>query len=73
MKQLKVTALAIMAVITVASCSKSDTAAVSQPQIQVGQPVSSAAPLSGSIKGTMLSGQVYAVTSDVTITPAIRF
>ena len=67
MKQLKVTALAIMAVITVASCSKSDTAAVSQPQIQVGQPVSSAAPLSGSIKGTMLSGQVYAVTSDVTI------
>ncbi len=67
MKQLKVTALAIMAVITVASCSKSDTAAVSQPQIQVGQPVSSASPLSGSIKGTMLSGQVYSVTSDVTI------
>ena len=67
MKQLKITALAIMAVITVASCSKSDTAAVSKPQIQVGQPVSSAAPLSGSIKGTMLSGQVYTVTSDVTI------
>lgn len=67
MKQLKFTALAIMAVIAVASCSKSDTASVSQPQIQIGQPVSAATPLAGSIKGTMLSGQVYSVTSDVTI------
>ena len=35
---------------------------VSQPQIQVGQPVSDASPLSGSIKGTMLTGKTYTIS-----------
>ena len=67
MKHLKITGLAILAVIAVASCKKSDTSTVSQAQIQVGQAVSSANPLCGSIKGTMLTGQTYTISCDVTI------
>src|ERR1700743_2872790 len=43
------------------ACSKSgsDTVKTSTPPLQVGQAVSSTSPLSGSVKGTMLSGQTY--------------
>ena len=67
MKQVKLSGLFAMLVFAISSCSKSDTATVSQPQIQVGQPVSSTAPLSGSIKGTMLTGKTYTISGDVTI------
>jgi len=49
------------------ACKKSDTVSVSTPQIQIGQTVSSATCLSGSIKGTMLSGQTYNICGDVTV------
>ena len=67
MKQLKITGLVIVALIAVSSCKKSDISTVSQAQIQVGQPVSSATPLTGSIKGTMLTGQVYTINGNVTV------
>lgn len=67
MKQVKLSSLFALLVFAISSCSKSDTATVSQPQIQVGQPVSSTAPLSGSIKGTMLTGKTYTISGDVTI------
>lgn len=67
MKQLKNTGLGIMLMLAAASCKKNDTSSVSVAQIQVGQPVSSSAPLSGSIKGTMVTGQTYTINSDVTV------
>ena len=68
MKHLKITAFGILAAIAFASCSKSsNSTTVSQPQIQVGQQVSNAAPLSGAIKGTMETGLTYVINGDVTI------
>ncbi|MDQ6843013.1 MAG: hypothetical protein M3Z92_01480, partial [Bacteroidota bacterium] len=68
MKTLKITALLISTVIVFAACSKNGgTAVVSQPQIQVGQPVSNSAPLTGTIKGTMETGLTYIINGDVTI------
>jgi len=67
MKQVKLTSLFALFVSAISSCTKSDTSNVSQAQIQVGQPVSSTAPLSGSIKGTMQAGKTYTISGDVTI------
>jgi hypothetical protein len=60
-------AFALSALIAAASCKKNDTVSVSTPPFQAGQPVSSASPLSGSIKGTMLQGQTYTVAGDITV------
>jgi hypothetical protein len=67
MKTIKITGLGILAMLAIASCSKNDNSNVSVAQIQVGQPVSSASPLSGAIKGTMLTGQTYTISGDVTV------
>ncbi len=67
MKQIKMTVFAMMLAAAFASCSKSNSTTVSQAQIQVGQPVSNSAPLSGAIKGTMKTGLTYIITADVTI------
>jgi hypothetical protein len=68
MKHLKLINLLAVLVVSISSCTKSsDTSTVSQPQIQVGQPVSDASPLSGSIKGTMLTGKTYTISGDVTV------
>jgi hypothetical protein len=52
------------------SCKKNtsgETSVVSVPPYQIGQPVSDGSPLSGAIKGTMLSGHHYIIGGDVTI------
>ena len=51
------------------ACSKNNNGSVktSTPPLQVGQPVSSTSPLSGSIKGTMLSGETYTLGGDVVV------
>ncbi len=51
------------------SCSKSttETTTVSNPPLQIGASVSDLAPLSGSIKGTMLSGKTYTVSGDIIV------
>jgi hypothetical protein len=48
------------------SCTK-DTTQLSTPPLQIGQSVSNATCLSGSIKGTMLSGKTYTICGDVTV------
>ena len=59
---------AAIGIMLFASCSKSnDNVQVSTPPFQIGQPVSNTGPLSGSIKGTMLSGQTYTIGGDVTV------
>jgi len=58
--------LAVIASTLFSSCSK-DSTTVSVPPIQIGQAVSDAVPLSGSIKGTMLSGKTYTLSGDITI------
>jgi hypothetical protein len=67
MKHLKIVIAGCMLVFAVSSCKKSDTTTVAAAQIQVGQPVSNTAPLSGTIKGTMKTGLTYIISSDVTI------
>src|SRR5262245_10779320 len=67
MKHLTFRSLSVCCLIYLASCSKSDNSNVSKPQIQVGQLVSTSAPLSGSIKGTMQANQTYTVAGDITI------
>jgi len=59
-------ALALIAVSAFTACT-SDKATVSTPPVVIGQAVSDAAPLSGSVKGTMLSGKTYTAGSDITI------
>jgi hypothetical protein len=55
-------------VLIFSSCKKSnDNVQVSTPPLQIGQAVSSSAPLSGAIKGTMLSGQTYTIDGNVTV------
>lgn len=59
---------ALMAMALLTSCVKSkETVNVSQPLFEVGQPVSNAAPIHGSVKGTMLTDQVYYIDGDVTV------
>ena len=67
MKASNMTAMAGVLLLALGSCKKSDNSSVSVAQIQVGQAVSSTAPLSGSIKGTMLTGQIYTIKGDVTV------
>jgi hypothetical protein len=69
MQQIKIGSIYALLAFTIAltSCSKSDSSNVSVGQIQVGQAVSSSAPLSGAIKGTMLTGETYTISGDVTI------
>lgn len=64
--------LVLLATITIAmgslmtSCTK-DVNTISTPPVVVGQPVSDATPLSGSITGTMETGKTYTIGDDVTI------
>lgn len=69
MQQIKIGSIyALLAfAIALTSCSKSDSSNVSVGQIQVGQAVSASTPLSGAIKGTMLTGETYTINGDVTI------
>jgi len=48
------------------SCVK-DSSTVSKPPIVIGLPVSDATPLSGTVKGTMLSGKTYALSGNITV------
>lgn len=70
-KQLLQFGFIAMMAISLFSCSKSsnssETINVSTPPYQVGQAVSDAAPLCGSIKGTMLTGKTYTVSCDILI------
>jgi hypothetical protein len=50
------------------SCKKTDdTFKISRPNVVVGSAVSDAAPLCGTIKGTMLTGKTYVINCNVTI------
>ncbi|MBN2616003.1 MAG: hypothetical protein JXR71_09965 [Bacteroidales bacterium] len=62
-----VSALTIIAGLIITSCSKSNSITVSTPVLQIGQEVSDAAPLSGSIKGTMVTGKTYVIGGNVTV------
>ncbi|WP_354359566.1 hypothetical protein [Pedobacter sp. UYP30] len=55
------------ATMAMVSCSKKEDAKISTPPFQIGQPVSDATPLTGSIKGTMLTGKTYTISGDVTV------
>ena len=48
------------------SCTKSSVV-VSVPPLVIGQPITAGTPLSGSVKGTMLSGQTYTMTGNITV------
>jgi len=58
-----------MSLLALAACSKKkDNVVVSQPQIQVGKPISNSGTLAaGSYKGTMLANKTYTVGGDITI------
>src|SRR6201994_148019 len=68
MKNLQIFSLCL-ALFALVSCSKkADKAVVSAPLLQVGKAISSSGSLpAGSYKGTMLAGQTYTVTGDITI------
>jgi len=66
MKNFKI-ALCLLMLGALASCSKKDKVVVSVPLYSVGKPVSSSAPLSGTIKGTMTANTTYTISGDVTI------
>jgi hypothetical protein len=69
MKKLLFLLLTLIAVATF-SCRKDSSGeqvVVSVPPFQVGQPVSSAAPLSGCLKGTMKTGETYLVGADICV------
>lgn len=60
--------LLITATVLFSSCLKTNDAfSVFQPNVTAGQSVSDAAPLCGSIKGTMLTGKTYIIGCDVTV------
>lgn len=59
------TAIALL----LSSCSKSENAQISASAFQVGAAVSDAAPLTGAIKGSMLTGKTYTISGDVVINP----
>lgn len=58
-----------MALIVLNSCKKwsNEKLNLAIPVVPVAQPISDAAPLCGSIKGTMLTGKTYTIGCDVTI------
>ena len=58
---------AVAGIMLFAACKKNDSTTVSQPPLQIGQAVSDAAPLSGAIKGTMLTGKTYTINGDVIV------
>lgn len=66
---MRVYIVAIFLIISFASCKKWSTEKLNlaQAEVQVAQPISDAAPLCGSIKGTMLEGKTYTIGCDVTI------
>src|SRR5476651_2220304 len=68
MKKLQIISLCL-ALFALASCSKkTDTAVVSTPILQVGKSISNSGTLpAGTYKGTMLAGQTYTVSGDITI------
>jgi hypothetical protein len=69
MKKLQIIS-ACLALFAFASCGKGsgDKTVVSVPQIQVGKAISNTGTLpAGSYKGTMLAGQTYTVSGDITI------
>lgn len=59
-------ALALVISSLFTSCKK-DSTTVSTPPLVIGQAVSDASPLSGSIKGTMLGGKTYTMSDNITI------
>jgi hypothetical protein len=68
MKQIKLLQMAAVAsLLMFGACKKSDSTSISKPPLQIGQAVSDATPLTGSIKGTMLSGKTYTISGDVTV------
>ena len=67
MKKMKIAGVSALFALVLASCSKNSTTTVSPGQIQVGQEVNNTAPLSGSIKGTMLTNLTYTISGDVTV------
>jgi hypothetical protein len=56
----------IASAIVLSSCGKDDTE-ISTPPFSVGKEVSDTAPLTGSVKGTMVSGKTYYLDGEVTI------
>jgi hypothetical protein len=60
-------ALALIATSFLSSCATQDQTVVSTPPVVIGLAVSDASPLSGSVKGTMLSGKTYTVGADITV------
>jgi hypothetical protein len=61
-------ALSVLCGLTFFSCKKhNDSTTISTPPYQIGKPVSASSPLSGTIKGTMTTGNTYTVNGDVTI------
>ena len=68
MKGKHILGLLTLCLLVLASCKKSsETVNISTPPLQIGQVVSDANPLSGSIKGTMLTGKTYTIGGDVTV------
>jgi hypothetical protein len=61
--------IALVCTVFIASCKKwsAEKLNLAAAEIPVAQPISDAAPLCGSIKGTMLTGKTYTVGCDVTI------
>lgn len=69
-KQFLIRSFYMTILIFLVACSKdssNETVNVSTPILQVGQAVSDATPLSGAIKGTMISGKTYLVSGDIII------
>ncbi len=58
MKQTKQIVAIALATLAITSCKKSDNGTISEPQIQIGQTLTSDT-LKGSVKGTMVSGKTY--------------
>ncbi|MDR3652305.1 MAG: hypothetical protein P4L34_04960 [Paludibacter sp.] len=58
-------ALALITASLFTSCTEK--AVISTPPVVVGSAVSDASPLSGSVKGTMLSGKTYTISGDITV------
>jgi hypothetical protein len=66
MKSLKTIYLACLGTLVLSACHKAEIANISQPVIQAGNAIKSDT-LSGSVKGTMLSGKTYYFKSDITV------
>lgn len=65
-KQLSLIAAAIAMAITFSSCSKKESTKVTTPVIPPSHPIA-AGNISGFVKGTLLTGSTYTVTSDVIV------